>query len=145
MLSLKGLPTTMTYRYSGRLHTRLHTRRVDLNERLYPKHQAALKRAYIAYVTPLIIAQRPKRLERCAMIYTLVVRDKRRRDRSNILTAVEKIVNDAMVKCGVLPDDDDSVVVKTLYRTEKVPGIGPSTVSVDVIDAENIYSYFSQL
>ena len=51
---------TMTYRYSGMLHTK----RVSLNERLYPKHQAALKRAYTAYVTPLILSQRPQRLFR---------------------------------------------------------------------------------
>lgn len=126
MFKLYGLPTKMTYRYSGRLHFK----KVSLNTRLYPKHQAALKRAYTAYVAPLILAQRPKRMERCKMVYTLVVHDNRRRDRSNILTAVEKIVNDVIVRCGVIPDDDDKHVIETTYKTKKLSGKGPPTVTV---------------
>ena len=37
---------------------------------------------------------------------TIYFRDKRKRDKQNYITSVDKLVLDGLVRCGILPDDD---------------------------------------
>jgi len=115
---INNLPTEIKYKYSGVMHTV----KLSLNKRLYPKHKAAAKRAYSRRIQPQVweLAIKEQRYSsNIILIYTLIQRDKKRRDRSNILTEVEKIVNDCLVKAGVMVDDSDSVIIESRYRTER--------------------------
>lgn len=61
--------------------------------------------------------------------FVLYKRDKRRIDRANILSIVEKFFCDAMVKNGCLIDDNDDYILETVYRTG---GIDKNDPRVDI-------------
>lgn len=49
--------------------------------------------------------------------FTLIPPNKVRRDRSNVLAIHEKFICDALVKNGVLKDDNDRYITKTVYTS----------------------------
>ena len=62
--------------------------------------------------------------------FTLYKRDKRRVDRANILSIVEKFFCDAMVKSGCIVDDNDDYILETHYKTG---GIDKNNPRVDIV------------
>jgi hypothetical protein len=57
--------------------------------------------------------------------FKLVRGDKRRVDRSNILSIHEKFFCDAIVDLGIIPDDNDKHINKTLYESGEICKIKP--------------------
>lgn len=51
------------------------------------------------------------------IIFRLQKKDKRRLDRSNILSIVEKYFCDALVHHGCIDDDNDNFIRRTIYET----------------------------
>ena len=51
--------------------------------------------------------------------------DKRKCDRSNVLSIHEKFFCDALVSYGVIPDDNDSHITRTTYTTGKIDRLNP--------------------
>jgi hypothetical protein len=49
--------------------------------------------------------------------FKLFKRDKRKTDRANALSVVEKFFCDALVNHGCIPDDNDSIIESTHYST----------------------------
>lgn len=57
--------------------------------------------------------------------YTLHRKDKRKGDRSNVLSIVEKFFCDALVHYGCIPDDNDEYIISTTYTTGDVDKNNP--------------------
>ena len=72
----------------------------------------------------------PKRI---TLEFVLWKADKRRGDRSNVLSMHEKFFCDAMTKSGCIVDDDDRYIESTTYRTG---GIDRSNPRVDIVIRE---------
>jgi len=79
-----------------------------------------LKKEYCKYSYYQLLANKIFKIERpIKLFFIFCPPDKRKRDRSNILSIHEKFFCDALVFCGVLKDDDDSRIVSTHYYTSK--------------------------
>ncbi len=65
--------------------------------------------------------------------FVLWKKDKRKGDRSNVLSIHEKFFCDAMVEYECIPDDNDNFIESTLYRTG---GLDRENPRVDVIITE---------
>ena len=57
--------------------------------------------------------------------FVLYKASKRKQDRSNVLSIVEKFFCDSLVHYGCLPDDDDSHIISTDYRTGEIDKDNP--------------------
>lgn len=57
--------------------------------------------------------------------FTLHRKDKRRGDRANVLSIVEKFFCDAMVKQGCIPDDNDDHIAWSHYQTGEIDSLNP--------------------
>ncbi len=62
---------------------------------------------------------------RISLVFTLHRGDRRRVDRSNILSIHEKFFCDAIVECGCIKDDSDDFLVSTHYFTGNVDRDNP--------------------
>lgn len=51
------------------------------------------------------------------LVFVAYYKDKRRHDRSNILSITEKFFCDSLVECGLIPDDNDTVIDSSQYFT----------------------------
>ena len=75
----------------------------------------AIKRKYKEEMRPLI--QGLKLKPPIGIEYVVYYKDRRIYDRNNILSVVDKFFCDALVQVGVLPDDCDTYIQYSLYRT----------------------------
>jgi len=127
------IPCEITYRYSGKYNTV----EISQNKRLLPKHEAAAKRAFSEMMIWSLkrIIPFPGKVE---LRYTLIFSDNRRRDRSNVLSKIEKYMNDALIMAGVLSDDSDDVIVRTIYESRRVSHTKKKTVKLEIMEIENV-------
>lgn len=82
----------------------------------------SLKIAYSQNIRSQICGQRFKNVD---LELTLFPKDKRKRDRSNILCLHEKFACDALVQAGVIPDDNDHYINSTLYKSGEIDKENP--------------------
>lgn len=81
------------------------------NSRLHWTAQHRIKQRIRSGVRVLVSAARVPELSRCSVNVEYVPRDRRRRDTDN-LSALRKIAADAVVDCGVVPDDTPEYMAK---------------------------------
>ena len=91
-----------------------------------------LKETYEALIRRQCLpSQRFKQVNLTLVLYP---KDKRRRDRANVLCLHEKFCCDALVKAGVLADDSDDYVLSTTYFTGSIDKNDPR-VEIHVTEA----------
>jgi len=89
-----------------------------------------LKKHYKSVIRPQVDGMQ---FDYITLTFVLHRGDNRVVDRANILSIHEKFFCDALVECGCLPDDNDSYIKWTKYRTG---GIDKSNPRVDIIVRE---------
>jgi len=71
--------------------------------------------------------------KRIKLEFTMFRGDKRRCDRANVLSIHEKFFCDALTKCGIIEDDNDSFVESTFYQTGEIDRENPR-VEIKIIE-----------
>lgn len=66
---------------------------------------ARLKKTTLEAVMWYIVAAGLKRIDKPVVIHYRFYEENRLRDVGNILAGADKVIEDALVKCGILPDD----------------------------------------
>ena len=74
-------------------------------DRAHAQVGARLKRETLDMVSLCIRTQRLKPVEKPIEIHYRFYEPNRRRDVGNVLAGADKVIEDALVKCGILPDD----------------------------------------
>ncbi len=57
--------------------------------------------------------------KKISLDFILIKKSKRKIDRSNVLSIIEKFFCDTMVECGCIPDDNDDYIESTHYYSKK--------------------------
>lgn len=75
----------------------------------------------------LLMHQMPKEViqGRVSLVFVMHRGDKRKVDRANVLCLHEKFASDALVKAGVLEDDNDQFIESTHYYTGEIDKHNP--------------------
>ena len=74
-------------------------------DRSHAQVGARLKRETLDMVSLCIRTQRLRPVEKPVVIHYRFYEPNRRRDVGNVLAGADKVIEDALVKCGILPDD----------------------------------------
>ena len=56
------------------------------------------------------------------MRYTLIKHSKRRKDRNNALSIVDKFFCDALMHYNCIPDDNDDIILETVFDSVYIKG-----------------------
>ena len=110
----------MTYRFYLPCHEVVGRRMVSLNLNWYRNahHQisARAKRDFAPILSPVYKMPRFQ-AQKIRIDYTLVLKTKRRTDRMNWVSVVDKFFLDWLVQLGYIPDDDSEHYVGTTSRS----------------------------
>ncbi len=98
------------------------------------------KKAYKEVVLELLRAWSVDKLRvrntKVRLTYTLYPKTKRRMDLANILPAVQKFTDDALVELGVLEDDDYQIISHIDYRFGKIDKLNPRAELVMSVEGD---------
>ena len=105
-------------------------KRISLNLNVYMHlNHFAINQARSVYFELMGSQLRSLRFNRVELVFWLFKGSKRKIDRANFLSIIEKFFCDALVHHGVIKDDSDDYVLKTTYATR---GIDPKNPRVEI-------------
>jgi len=84
-----------------------------------------VKKIYSSIVHNLLQKHKFIRLEKIRIEFLMIRGDKRRVDRSNVLSIHEKFFCDAMTNLGIIKDDNDKHIISTSYSSGEIDKINP--------------------
>ena len=84
-----------------------------------------IKKEYKEILNRKLQQYRNLKLSKIELEFTMHRGDKRRVDRSNVLSIHEKFFCDAIVDLGIIKDDNDNHISRTIYQTGDVCKIQP--------------------
>lgn len=114
---------------------RIKKTHINLNNYRNWHHQKSnkLKKLYTYTAHNELQAYKFINLKKIKIIFTLIRGDKRRIDRSNVLSVHEKFFCDALVSFGIIKDDNDSVIIETNYKSGLIDKLNPR-VMIEIIE-----------
>ena len=80
---------------------------------------------YKEIVSKELQSHRLSNLSKVEISFVMHRPDKRRVDRSNVLSIVEKFFCDAIVDLGIIKDDNDKFLLRTTYQTGEIDKLNP--------------------
>lgn len=89
----------------------------QINNKIKKEYKSIVNRKLQNYIN--------KKYQKIELEFIMIRGDRRKVDRSNVLSIHEKFFCDAIVELGIIPDDNDKHIEKTIYMTGEVCKIKP--------------------